>query len=282
MEPVAPSKAMVLTVSLYCVRGGVRSARVGGELLYNGGMPALDRHHTAVRNALIKDGWTITADALTLFVGEDRVHTDLGAERVIAADNGTRKIAVEVKTFGGASKNRRIGNCGRAICGVSHGTAPRGTGARTVPCRAANRGHKPLRGARTVEGVSDRRERQADRLRPGRGDNSTMATLSDKALARTVLTELAAKYHVPKVRTLTVFDDETGNYLLMDEGWQGYKRLHHVWAHIETTDGKFYVHEDGTEEGIANRLMATGVPQNRIVLALDAPTLRAESGFAFA
>jgi hypothetical protein len=67
-------------------------------------MPALDRHHEAVRNALIKDGWTITADPLTLQVTEDRVLIDLGAERVLAADKGTRKIAVEIKTFAGASK----------------------------------------------------------------------------------------------------------------------------------------------------------------------------------
>ncbi len=42
-------------------------------------MPALDRHHEAVRNALTKDGWTITADPLTLQVAEDRVLIDLGA-----------------------------------------------------------------------------------------------------------------------------------------------------------------------------------------------------------
>lgn len=67
-------------------------------------MPALDRHHTAVRNALVKDGWTITADPLTLKSGPDRVHIDLGAEQVLAAEKGTRKIAVEIKTFAGASK----------------------------------------------------------------------------------------------------------------------------------------------------------------------------------
>jgi hypothetical protein len=67
-------------------------------------MPALDKHHNSVRNALIKDGWTITADPLTLQIGEDRIHVDIGAERVIAADKGTRKIAVEIKTFAGASK----------------------------------------------------------------------------------------------------------------------------------------------------------------------------------
>ncbi len=73
-----------------------------------------------------------------------------------------------------------------------------------------------------------------------------------------------------------------GNYLLMDEGWRGYKRLHHVWAHLATTDGKFYVHEDGTEEGIANRLLDAGVPKERIVLAMDAPNSRDESVSAVA
>ena len=67
-------------------------------------MPALDQYHHIVRNALEKDGWTITHDPLTLKVGVDRVHIDLGAERVLAAEKGVRKIAVEIKTFGGASQ----------------------------------------------------------------------------------------------------------------------------------------------------------------------------------
>jgi hypothetical protein len=66
-------------------------------------MPALDRHHHAVRNALVKDGWTITHDPLTLTVDEDQVLVDLGAERIMAAEKGTRRIAVEIKTFAGPS-----------------------------------------------------------------------------------------------------------------------------------------------------------------------------------
>ena len=66
----------------------------------------------------------------------------------------------------------------------------------------------------------------------------------------------------------------------MDEGWEGYKRIHRIWLHGEARDGKYYIHEDGTEVGIANRLLEAGVPQDKIVLSLDAPPLRAESGFA--
>lgn len=54
-------------------------------------MPALDQYHQIVRNALTKDGWTITHDPLTLVVGKDRVHIDLAAERVIGAEKGVRK-----------------------------------------------------------------------------------------------------------------------------------------------------------------------------------------------
>lgn len=74
-------------------------------LCYNSGiMPALDQYHTVVRHALEKDGWTITDDPLTLRVGVDRIHIDLAAERLIIAEKGIQRIAVEIKTFAGASK----------------------------------------------------------------------------------------------------------------------------------------------------------------------------------
>ncbi len=67
-------------------------------------MPARDTYHDAVKNALIKDGWTITHAPLTLKLEGDRVLIDLGAERLLAAEKGIRKIAVEVKTFTGPSR----------------------------------------------------------------------------------------------------------------------------------------------------------------------------------
>ncbi len=62
-------------------------------------MPAKDIYHDTVKNALIKDGWTITADPLTVRVGKKDMYIDLGAEKVIAAEKGSDKIAVEVKSF---------------------------------------------------------------------------------------------------------------------------------------------------------------------------------------
>lgn len=67
-------------------------------------MPALDRYHIAVRNALIADGWTITDDPLHLKWGQRDMYVDFGASRLIAATRNEEEIAVEVKSFLGASE----------------------------------------------------------------------------------------------------------------------------------------------------------------------------------
>ena len=66
-------------------------------------MPAKDAFHDTLKLALQKDGWTITDDPLTLEIGFRQVYVDLGAEKIIAAQKNNREIAVEVKTFAGAS-----------------------------------------------------------------------------------------------------------------------------------------------------------------------------------
>jgi hypothetical protein len=66
-------------------------------------MPARDTYHDAVRSALTKDGWTITDDPFRLVWGERDFYVDLGAERVLAAEKAGKRIAVEVKSFTGAS-----------------------------------------------------------------------------------------------------------------------------------------------------------------------------------
>ena len=60
---------------------------------------ARDIFHQNVCEALEKDGWTITHDPLTLQAGERKVRVDLGAERLIVAEKGTERIAVEIKSF---------------------------------------------------------------------------------------------------------------------------------------------------------------------------------------
>jgi hypothetical protein len=66
-------------------------------------MSRRDDLHFPVRRALEKEGWTITDDPLVLFLKNAQLKTDLGLERHLAAENGGRKIAVEVKDFDSAS-----------------------------------------------------------------------------------------------------------------------------------------------------------------------------------
>lgn len=72
-------------------------------------MPARDIYHDTVKNALLKDGWTITHDPYRLKLARGKnLFIDLGAERLIAAERGIEKIAVEVKSFRSESEMRDL------------------------------------------------------------------------------------------------------------------------------------------------------------------------------
>jgi hypothetical protein len=71
-------------------------------------MPVRDQYHDAVCHALIQDGWTITHDPLHLRWGAKDLYVDLGAERLVGAQKGTRQIAVEVKSFVGLSEMKDL------------------------------------------------------------------------------------------------------------------------------------------------------------------------------
>ena len=62
---------------------------------------AKDIYHQAVRNALEKDGWTITHDPFRIpkKVMGAKLEIDLGLEKIIVAEKDAEKIVVEVKSF---------------------------------------------------------------------------------------------------------------------------------------------------------------------------------------
>ena len=62
-------------------------------------MAAKDRFHDAVKQALLKDSWVITADPLILKIDKVKFEVDLAAEKVLAAEKAGQKIAVEIKSF---------------------------------------------------------------------------------------------------------------------------------------------------------------------------------------
>jgi XisH protein len=75
--------------------GGTSPLRFYWELF----MSARDLFHQAVKRGLQKEQWVVTHDPLELELEEVSVKIDLGAERLIAAERGAEKIAVEIKSF---------------------------------------------------------------------------------------------------------------------------------------------------------------------------------------
>jgi XisH protein len=60
---------------------------------------AKDLFHNAVKQALIKEQWVITADPLIIKIEGVKLEIDLAAERIFAAEKAGQKIAVEIKSF---------------------------------------------------------------------------------------------------------------------------------------------------------------------------------------
>lgn len=67
-------------------------------------MPRKDIYDDTVKLALQKAGWTVTREQFPLKIGNKRLSIDLGAERLISAERGIKKILVEVKSFVGESE----------------------------------------------------------------------------------------------------------------------------------------------------------------------------------
>jgi len=100
-----------------------------------------------------------------------------------------------------------------------------------------------------------------------------------------LLTEKEARYRpfTPNgTRQFCAFDTERDQYLLLNTGWNGTKRLHGATLYLRIEDGQIWIEEDWTEEGIAAELIAQGVPREDIVLGFQPPTIRAETEFAAA
>jgi hypothetical protein len=57
-------------------------------------MPQYDLYHDTVKNALIEDGWAITADPFIIEFKGLRLYADLGAEKVFAAEKSGEKIVL--------------------------------------------------------------------------------------------------------------------------------------------------------------------------------------------
>lgn len=66
-------------------------------------MPRYDLYHEQVKQALIKDGWTITDDPFLVEYKGMKLYADLGAEKPFAAEKAGQKIVAKIKVFGSPS-----------------------------------------------------------------------------------------------------------------------------------------------------------------------------------
>ncbi len=101
---------------------------------------------------------------------------------------------------------------------------------------------------------------------------------------QTILTERAERASHPanasEYEVQTVFDQTQDHYQLLHVGWRGTQRQFGCVLHVDIKDGRIWIQHDGTEEGLANRLVAMGVPMQDIVLAFHEPEIRQYTDFA--
>jgi len=107
------------------------------------------------------------------------------------------------------------------------------------------------------------------------------AMTNEVDIIKRLLREYAAiKPSLGDIEVELVFDDERGHYELMQCGWIGMRRVHGSVVHIDVRGDKVWIQHDGTNDHVAQRLMAEGIPQQRIVLGFHAPYKRPLTDFA--
>jgi hypothetical protein len=102
-------------------------------------------------------------------------------------------------------------------------------------------------------------------------------------LIEQILTEYAAiPYAYGDIANFTVFDRHNDRYFVMTQGWNKDGRVHHCLVQVDIINGKFWIQNDGTEEGVAADLERAGVPKDHIVLGFRRPELRPYTEYAAA
>jgi hypothetical protein len=106
-----------------------------------------------------------------------------------------------------------------------------------------------------------------------------------RQIIKSILTEhdhLANRSSRKKYQTCLIFDEVHNHYLWMSIDWVKQKRINNTHVHISIKNGKVYIEEDWTEEGVANELLTEGIPKSDIVLAFHDPETRKLTEFAVA
>lgn len=84
------------------------------------------------------------------------------------------------------------------------------------------------------------------------------------------------------LETHALFDETRERYMVFETGWWGPKRVSSTTVYVRLYNGKIYIEEDWTQDGITADLLRYGVPREDIVLAFHPPKMRQYTDFAVA
>ncbi|MEM7125616.1 MAG: XisI protein [Chloroflexota bacterium] len=76
------------------------------------------------------------------------------------------------------------------------------------------------------------------------------------------------------IRIECVTDDEQKHYEIMEIGWEGDRRIHDSFIHIDIIEDKVWLQHNATEERVAEELIKAGIPRQAIVLGFQPPRVR--------
>lgn len=106
-----------------------------------------------------------------------------------------------------------------------------------------------------------------------------------RRLIKCLLSEFAAwanQTPPPNHESVCVFDEERDHYVLLNVTWAQYRCVRSAQVFVRLRNGKIWIEEDWTEDGIATALVDAGVPKNDIVLGFQPEEMRPFTEFAAA
>jgi hypothetical protein len=107
---------------------------------------------------------------------------------------------------------------------------------------------------------------------------ATYRTILKELLKRQA--ELISQSSQTEIETELTFDEERDHYMLLRIGWTPEGRLFVPTLYARLYNGKIWIENDWTEEGLATGLLEKGVPAEDVVLAFQPPEMRVYTEFA--
>jgi XisI protein len=83
-----------------------------------------------------------------------------------------------------------------------------------------------------------------------------------------------------EVETELIFDTTNNHYQLVHLGWQGDRRIYGCIVHLDIKGSKIWLQHNGTENDLAEELVAMGVPKTDIVIGFQSPFKRQFTEYA--